>query len=240
MPVDEHIQQCIDYLLSLNDVAFNDYIDDTTAYTTLTSNDVFTRCGRYAFDTCIKSYLMNETLIYKCIDMNVEAFNIFIRYFTKISTPGIEIWNIDMIKYLHNTAVDMTRLLQIAVYNGDYRAIKYIIDEMTIKDLYNVIDAGDIRIGLANILIIDKIHIIEDYALQSYYKDKILEPNNTQNDNIILCYFIIFYSNIIEGKKHVTIFEANYKYRTIMTFSKLLQFHFRDRGAYTKAARINY
>jgi hypothetical protein len=113
---------------------------------------------------------------------------------------------------------------------------------MTKMDIYKLFSVQYMCTGLINILLIDRVHNMNDDYLKSICKDDMLAGG----DNVLIrCYYIIKYMTLEEGKKYMlekNTPETNKSHvKTIKQkrndkYNELLAFHFRPRGAHTKGA----
>jgi hypothetical protein len=101
-------------------------------------------------------------------------------------------------------------------------------------------------VGLVKLLVIDKIQKIKDLYLKTLLKDNIMQTCSYENRSKIVeqCYYIIKYMSIENGKKRVSALnkkllkqsDNEYSKHAYIILNDVMEFHFKPRGLYTKAA----
>jgi hypothetical protein len=238
-----HIAAYALYLLSLNDADFINMYDNIESNdyapqegTIVVENEVGTYAYAYAY-----TYVFNIDLMYRCLAISpiplINSFRIIMERYKYISL------DIPRCKLLHDYGINYSSLLTCA---GDYNVYKFLINNMSIMEIADYISAGKHKLlHLYFILLIDKINDIHDKYLDDILYN-LLASNYAFFDTYLLitlrCYYIIkckinansFIAHINElltNKKNQRVFTESH-----LTFSDLLEFYLRPRGAHTKCA----
>jgi hypothetical protein len=188
-------------------------------------------------------------LIRRCHDISSISLNNMIRLLIR-NKYYINL-DIESCKLLYECKYNINDLLYIAEYARNYESIRFIIDNMTAIELNELITHdGYFYENLISILIIDKIHTVNDKRLKTLLRKEISEYNfqSTPMISIIQCYYMIKYTTLSEciniiaqhNQKLDIYFKIPAHTASYIQYKKLyndmLAFHLRPRGGYTKGA----
>jgi hypothetical protein len=155
--INEQIKPCITYLKELSDDNFIKLYNDmhwlTIDYQQDSNKTDLYACAFLSdVELLGKCLLISRALIFRAVNIIMNNINY-----------GIGIINIECCKLLRTYGFDFLDLLAIAYKTYDYDTIRYIINNLTEMELIKLIyDSDNVRYGLFNILIIDKIFNMPD------------------------------------------------------------------------------
>jgi predicted transcriptional regulator len=157
----EHFDECVNYLLCLNDDNFFELCTKLSDFNNFTSN--------YTYSEHIRAILSNVNLINRCTAIStVPLITALFVLHQLINTNNITqyYFTFESCKLLHEHKYNILHILSISYKSGiNYVIIKYIIDNLSEIDMFNVLE--DTRYcGI----IIDRIHNNNNKFLSSMSK----------------------------------------------------------------------
>jgi hypothetical protein len=201
---------------------------------------------QYSYLLSVNAIINNVDLINKCTVISRIPLNLAMWQLSNTSSSD-HIGKLDLtaFKLLHEHNYNINTLLKVAYNARDYNCIRYIIDNMTDVDLDRILGNYHVDfMGLINVLFMEKIFSMNNkYLMLLLHKHMTLKFTNesTKSDTIILCYYIIKYLTVENGKKYIKELNKRYKkeksdlvcskdvndIKNMQTFAdSLLEFHF--------------
>jgi hypothetical protein len=209
------------------------------------------------------AYLSNIDLIKKCLSISMVPLNYILLVLT---SPEVSALSYKYVNFCTESCklllykCNMGSLLAVACHKGDYNSMVYIVNNMSPYDIYDLLYTGAYELlNLTIILVIDRIYNLKDKCLITLLNDKLSSINSSINLSSIdlyynsidllsmhlRCYTIIKYMSLDDAKLMMTKINGFYLAQTKpgsdpgiiqLLHNKLLEFHFRPRGAHTKGA----
>jgi hypothetical protein len=221
----------------------------------------------YCYIDYAHAYISDIRLIRRCLEISkVPLWNlikVLIRYHHNTRSNYTN-FDMESCKLLYENGCDVTGLLHVACHMHDYNSIRYLVDNMSDVELYNLVHSREyIYLNLASLLLIDRLMNMRDRCFTSLLIDIVLKEDYQRHDNYWVidnmniynsCYYIIKYMSIDDGKKFMKELNQLYDDRINgLTFNNnterhideqllhnnLLEYHFRPRGSHTKGAVQN-
>jgi hypothetical protein len=223
----EPIEFCIKYLQSIDDELFesiylsipsNIEMYDTNVNEMYDANEDLTYNDEdynYYYYEYAHAFISNINLIQRCLKISMIPLNNILRDLVRYER-GVHCtythFDIESCKLLCNAGCNTTHLLSVACYMEDYNSIAYLINGMSVYELYDLICSGEFGFfNLTNILVVDRIYNMKDKCLIESLKS-IISSNDIHIDDRIMdnlliylrCYIIIKYMDIDEAKLLMT------------------------------------
>jgi hypothetical protein len=247
--IDVHLESCVQYLLSLDDDKFIDiYFSMYVLGNTYDADGVTYGQFDYA-----RAFISDITLIKKCLTISDIPLKYSIQVCVHCDAPQYSIFDLESCKLLHDNGFDLSNLLYIAYYARNYDAWKYIIDNISVDNLFNII-INPRYYQFDNIYAISLINKIYEHEyilplfIAKYVKICIaprLEPS------ISSYYYYIKYSSHQKCIRYIDLLNNKYTKEINSTqdearkmslnkdkefFVSLFDFHLKPRGKHTKNA----
>jgi hypothetical protein len=266
-PLYSHVKLCIVHLTSLDDDALRKILLNLPTTIEDYKKNLNEQIIYYYLDYAY-SIISDINLIKRCLVISPTALNMSIKTLFSYEDKMYIHFDKTSCKLLHEHGCDISGLLSIAYIKNNICSMKYLIDIMSPIDLFNVLINGYESIGLLSIMLMDKIHSYSDEYLKGLCKIRICDanrryvPDDYDDDDtyrhgklIIECIYIIKYMTREAGKKYMIDRNARYdlKYNqcrdpelkahlaeTKRYNNSLLEYHFKPRGAFTKAANSTF
>jgi hypothetical protein len=246
--IDTHLESCVQYLLSLGDDKFNEiYLSMCVLGDDYDANGVVYGQFDYA-----RAFISGITLIKKCLAIS----DIPLKYSIQVCIHDHTIYtkfDLESCKLLHDNGFDLCNLLYIAYHSYKYNIWKYIIDNTSKDDLFNII--ANYRCyqfdNIYAIPLIDKIYKYECILplFKAQYVKFCIAPR--LEPSISSYYYYIKYAsrqecicyidslnkvctnkiNSFQGEAHKIAWNRDKEF-----FISLFDFHLRPRGKHTKNA----
>jgi hypothetical protein len=181
-------------------------------------------------------FLQKKRLIQKCLAISAAPLAYLLKRLPNRFKYYIH-FDYESCKILQVNGLDMHKLYFLASSANNYEAIIYLLDRMSLNDFTQILTSYEhFDYHLSNILLIDKIHRINDESTCALLKSKMLcfILVSTNISILIRCYYIIKYITNNSDYSHVISSDKDNK-----RYTPLLDFHLRPRGKRTKNA-IHY
>jgi hypothetical protein len=238
---------CVAYLLNLSDDKFEEiYMGmpvNSANYFNKINPKIYLNYYDYIYACISSEYLIRRCLKISALNLN-NAITI-LRVYREDTIPRYLNFDLSSCKLLLHHDYDIISLLLIAHNVNDYESMKHIINYMSVTKLAELLRfALYSRLGIHVILIVDRIINTADKGLILLMTNKIAhEPPQKMSNVFVLmhCYYIIRYASREEGKHLMAKQNEQYDAHTLLIedkicYNKMLEFHFRPRGGYTKGS----
>jgi hypothetical protein len=146
------------------------------------------------------AYLTNVDLLRRCLALSDIPINNVLRVLSNRDALGHVNVNIECYKLL-NTA-NKSDMLLTAYYADNYECMQYVVNNMTGADVFYFLANAPSKLTVLNILILDRIIILNDKYLMTSYVE-IHRSIQTQDDILINCYYIIKCLSRLDGVKYM-------------------------------------
>jgi hypothetical protein len=212
----------------------------------------------YSYLDYVDAYVSDTKLIDKCLSISKIPIEYAIKMivYTAVYKDTCDIYlNIESYKLLHKCGCRLNHLLLIACHVNDSQSIQYIMDNISESDLVKVMSES-LPPNLNIILLIDKIMHMNDPYLKVFLKNIIMLVKYYKDSYMVImqCYYITKY--LTNGDDKQAAKELHKEYDTLLNrtviptndiplirarldlFNDVMNFHFRPRGAHTKAPSV--
>jgi hypothetical protein len=212
-----HIESCINYLHSLNDVEFeNIYIKSPQSQREYQDNmeEINANSVVYSYINYAHAYVSDIGLIRRCLQISRIPLWNSIKILTRFRRDAHKTYtnfNVESCKLLYENDCNVVGLLHIACNIKDYDSIRYLVNNMSENELHNLLHTREyIYLNLAFLLVVDRIMNMHDRCFIALLTDTIMTADNYIYDPYWIIpnmkiyntiYFIIKYMTLDEGKK---------------------------------------